>query len=165
MKPVMPDDEPFEYIATQAVADFLATESTMQIDGIIFPSVQTAGLSLNIVLFHKAAKVEQMDLPEGTEMRARLGHMDEDGWQVEYTVVEEVPPKKEKDDKKTNTLSFEYLLREDVGDLEGLPFDPRIATLKIDLDSVTVHIIKAVEFTTEEHKVYRHRWEKHEPDF
>lgn len=164
-KPVMPDDEPFEYIATQAVADFLATESTMQLDGIIFPSVQTAGLSLNIVLFHKAAKVEQLDLPEGTEMRASLGLMDEDRWQVEYTVVEEVPPKKEKDDEKTNTLSFEYLRREDVGDLEGLPFDPRLSTLKIDLDSVTVHIIKAVEFTTEEHKVYRHREEKHEPDF
>ncbi|MFK4535162.1 hypothetical protein ABIA00_003345 [Bradyrhizobium ottawaense] len=42
-RPVMPDDEHFEYLATQAVADFLATESSVPIDGIIFPSVQAAG--------------------------------------------------------------------------------------------------------------------------
>ena len=164
-KPVMPDDEPFEYIATQAVADFLATESTMQLDGIIFPSVQTAGLSLNIVLFHKAARVEEMDLPEGTEMRAILGHAYEGEWQTEYTIVEEVPPKREKDKENRHSLSFGYLLREHVGDRDGSPFDPREPTLKIDLESMTVHIIKAVDFDTEEHNVYRYRWDKHEPAF
>ena len=81
-KPVMPDDEPFEYIATQAVADFLATESTMQLEGIIFPSVQTAGHSVNFVLFHKAARVEELDLPKGTEVSASLGQMYEEGWEV-----------------------------------------------------------------------------------
>ncbi len=39
----MPDDEPSEYLATQAIADFLATESAIRLDGIIFPSVQAAG--------------------------------------------------------------------------------------------------------------------------
>jgi hypothetical protein len=164
-KPVMPDDEPFEYIATQAVADFLANESTMQIDGVIFPSAQAAGVSLNIVLFHKAARVEEMELPEGTEVSASLGQMYEDGWQVEYTVIEEVPPKREKDDAKRDTPSYEFLLTEHGAGWGDLNLDPRPSTLKIDLESVTVHKILAVEFSAEEHKVSRNRWEKHEPDF
>ena len=163
-RPVMPDDEPFEYIATQAVADFLATESTMQIDGVIFPSVQMAGVSLNILLFHKAARVEEMELPEGTEVSASLGQMYEEGWEVEYTVIEEVPSKREKRDEKRDTLSGEYLLTEYGGGWEGLNPDPRPSTLKIDVESVTVHIIQAVEFSTKEHKVHRHRWEKHARD-
>ena len=35
----MPDDEPFEYLVTQAIADYLAAEQA--IDGIIYPSAQT----------------------------------------------------------------------------------------------------------------------------
>ncbi len=50
-RPVMPDDEVFDYLPTQAVADFLATESTIKIDGIIFPSVQAEGVALNVVLY------------------------------------------------------------------------------------------------------------------
>lgn len=160
-KPVMPDDEPFEYIVTQAVADFLANESTMQIDGIMFPSVQTAGLLNNIVLFHKSAKVKQIDLPKGTEIEASRAYEDEDGSQV-YSVVEKVPPEIEKDDEKTNTQSFENLPREDVGDLERQPSDNHLSTLRIDLNSVMVHTIMAVEFTTEDHKVSRDRWEMKE---
>ena len=164
-KPVMPDDEPFEYIATQAVADFLANESTLKIDGVIFPSVQTAGVSLNIVLFHKAARVEEVKLPEGTEVSASLGQMYEDGWQAEYSVFEIVPPKREKDEAKRDIPSCEFPLTELDAGWEDLNLDPRRSTLKIDLESVTVHIIQAAEFRAEEHKVYRHRWEKHEPDF
>ena len=33
------------------------------------------------------------------------------------------------------------------------------------IDTVKVHIIHAVKFTSEQHKVQRHRWEKHEPEF
>jgi hypothetical protein len=98
----MPDDEPFEYLATQAVADFLATESSVPIDGIIFPSVQAAGDVLNVVLFHKAARVEAMDIPQGTEISARTGHWGEEGWEEDYGVIEEVPPSPKEADKKTN---------------------------------------------------------------
>jgi hypothetical protein len=74
-KPVMPDDEAFDYLPTQAVADFLATEAKIPLDGIIFPSVQAAGNALNIVLFHKAARVEMIDIPHGTEISSRTGRM------------------------------------------------------------------------------------------
>ena len=164
-KPVMPDDEPFEYIVTQVIADFLATESAVQLDGIVFPSVQTAGDSFNYVLFHKAARIEELDLPKGTKVSARIGQMYEEGWEVEYTVIEEIPPKRDEDKEKSAAPNSGFLLiRPDPG-WDVVNYDPRSSTLKIDTDSVTVHIIKAVKFVTEEHKVYRHRWEKHEPDF
>lgn len=90
VRPVMPDDEAFEYLATQAVADFLATEAASPIDGIIFPSVQAAGSALNVVLLHKAALVEDIRLPAGTTTRVSFGHSTEDGWEEDYTVYEEV---------------------------------------------------------------------------
>ena len=90
-RPAMPDDDPFEYLATQAIADFLATEASVPIDGIIFPSVQAAGDVLNVVLFHKAARVEAMNVPEGTEISASTGRWAEDGWVEDYEVVEKVP--------------------------------------------------------------------------
>jgi RES domain len=55
---IMPDDEAFDYLGTQATADFLATENDPPLDGIIFPSVQAAHRALNFVLFHKASSVE-----------------------------------------------------------------------------------------------------------
>jgi hypothetical protein len=89
-RPVMPDDETFEYIVTQAVADFLATTPNMKIDGIIFPSAQVAGEALNIVLFHKAACVEIVELPQDTTIKVSLEYRTEDGWEREYTVTEQV---------------------------------------------------------------------------
>jgi hypothetical protein len=64
-RPVMPDDEAFDYLPTQAIADFLATENEPPIDGIVFPSVQAAGDVVNVVLFHKAARVEGIEVPKG----------------------------------------------------------------------------------------------------
>jgi RES domain len=77
-KPVMPSDEPFDYLPTQAVADFLAMEPSPGLDGIIYPSVQAGGFDrltnpgyrvfrrplvhdCNVVLFHKAARVQALE--------------------------------------------------------------------------------------------------------
>jgi len=92
-RPVMPDDEVVDYLSTQAVADFLASNFVTPLDGIIYPSAQAAGDALNIVLFHKAARVQAINLPRGTEVSASLGHMEEDGWETEYQIIEETPPK------------------------------------------------------------------------
>jgi hypothetical protein len=50
---IMPDDESFDYLATQAIADFLATENDPPLDGIIFPSVQAANGALILYSFTK----------------------------------------------------------------------------------------------------------------
>jgi hypothetical protein len=143
--PAMPDDEPFEYLATQAIADFLATEVSAPLDGIIFPSVQAAGDVLNVVLFHKAARVEAMNVPEGTEISASTGRWAEDGWVEDYEVFEKVP---------------------DLAAIaEAMPRDPRDAdwrdaSLRIVSESMEVHRVKRVEFATDEFTVKRHRREK-----
>jgi hypothetical protein len=143
--PVMPDDEPFEYLATQAIADFLATEVSAPLDGIIFPSVQAAGDVLNVVLFHKAARVEAMNVPEGTEISASAGRWAEDGWVEDYEVFEKV-------------LDLAAIA-------EAMPRDPRDAdwreaSLRIVSESMEVHRVKRVEFATDEFTVKRHRREK-----
>jgi hypothetical protein len=164
-RPVMPDDEPFEYLATQAIADFLATESSVPIDGIVFPSVQVAGDVLNVVLFHKSARVEAMDIPDGTEVSVGTGQFGEDGWEDDYTVIEEVPPasqeaKKEEDDKEWP--DFDTIAATPWRETDA---DWREATLRIVPDSLKVHRVRRVEFETEEFSVRRHRWEKRRPDF
>lgn len=160
--PVMPNDEAFEYLATQAAADFLASENDPLVDGIIFPSVQATGKALNVVLFHKAARVEEIELPKGTEIHSMLGLMSEDGWEPHYAVIEEIPPKK-KTPEKLGPLDSENLADFGIGWVP-LDQDGRSSTLRIDLGSVSIHIVDAVEFKTTEHLVHRSRREKYRPD-
>ena len=162
---VMPDDEALDYLATQAIADFLATENEPMVDGIVFPSVQAAGNALNIVLFHKAARIEAIDLPEGTEIDASTGLNGEEGWEPWYSVREVVPPKDDSKDK-TENIDFPSL----PASLFGEPWrdprsDVREATLRVDLESIKVNVIQRVKFECEEHDVHRHRSTKHKPKF
>jgi hypothetical protein len=161
--PVMPDDEIFEYLATQAIADFLATENLPSLDGIIFPSVQATGEAINIVLFHKAACVEEIELPAGTEIRCSLGNESEDGWEADFTVYEEVPPKKKEPERQQPSYSDSFITFEE--GMRRSRLDAHPSTLKVDLESVRVHIVEAVQFKTQEHEVRRHRLEKRKPEF
>lgn len=164
-KPVMPNDEAFEYLPTQAVADFLSSHSKLSLDGIVFPSVQS-GTGLNVVLFHKAARVEELALPPGTTVEAELDRSTEDGREADYAVYEEVPP------TKTGPSDLE---KHGFGDLSALSIssarrsawnaDHRHATLRVIPDSLIVHHVRAVKISTEEHSVRRRRSEKSDPIF
>jgi hypothetical protein len=162
-RPVMPDDEVFDYLPTQAIADFLATENEPPVDGIVFPSVQVAGAVMNVVLFHKAARVAAIDLPRDTKIEARTGQLYEDGWEREYVVIERVPP----------TPGTEPLDAEGWGDLPAVaggwisqdPPDAREPTLRIVMESIRVHVVRRVEFDTMEHPVARYRWEDRDSDY
>ena len=163
-RPVMPDDEDFDYLPTQAIADFLATQNQPTIDGIMFPSVQVAGDALNVVLFYKAALVGTIELPKGTEIKAKTGQMYEEGWETEYAVIEEVPPRPASHETPTEDDGWPDFATPFSG---RWPLDPdfREPTLQIDIKSIKVHVVQRVEFDTVEHDVRRSRWEKHEPDF
>lgn len=157
-RPVMPDDEAFDYLITQAIADFLATENDPLLDGIVFPSVQAAGNALNVVLFHKAARVKAIEMPDGTELHATTGLTNEDGWEPWYSVSECVPPNvKEKEED-----AFAFLPRGVWPDDDS---DVREATLQVDLNSIKVHVVQKVKCDTDEHEVHRHRTEKTYPKF
>jgi hypothetical protein len=161
--PVMPKKETLEYLATQAIADFLATVNAPTVDGIIFPSAQVAGNALNFVLFHHAARVEEITLPEGAETNVQTANMTEYGWEEDYAVFEEIPPKNGKNEKEERietfqipSIDFEWENPED---------DIRTTTLRIDIDTVCVHHVEAVQYSTTEHAVRRHRFEKGEAEF
>lgn len=152
-RPVMPHEEVSEYLPTQAVADYLANE--IQLDGIIFPSVQTGQESSNVVLFHGAARVEEVELPEGTEVDAHLEMTDSDGVHPDYWVWEKVPP-------PAQQKADPHLLL--LGPLDFPPFDEtsdtRAPALRIDNKSIQIHHVKAVAFSTDPHPVHRHRFEQ-----
>lgn len=161
-RPVMPDDQESEYLPTQAVADYLATEGKVPLDGIVFPSVQINGAGLNVVLFHKAARCKEMDIPQGTEFTTRTYSLYEEGPEPDYSVIEEIPPKAEK---------VENIGSKGVFNLASIPWidlnnvDDREETLSIDADSLRVHDVKSIEINTENFHVRRCRWTKTDTPF
>lgn len=157
-RPVMPDDEAFDYLPTQFIADFLATSRTIKLDGILFPSTQSKNNARNIVLFHKSAKVHSHELPIGTKITAQTCQWEEDGLAPNYHVYEEVPPPqneqlikrigpKNRPDTSINTIK---------SDLSG-ERDRREPSLRIIPDKISVHIIQEVKFTTKKFDVSRTR--------
>ena len=158
MRPVMPDDDPFECLATQAIADFLATEASVPIDGIIFPSLQAAGDDLYVVLFHKAARVEAMDIPEGTEISASTGYWTEDGWVEDYEVVEKVAPlQKDVHENEQEPESLDFTAIAEAMPPDSRDADWRDASLRIVPESIEVHRVKRAQFATDGFTVKRHR--------
>lgn len=159
---VMPDDEAFDYLATQAIADFLATQNVPRLDGIIFGSVQSKE-GRNVVLFHKAARVEAMEIPKGTEIAAHTGYGTEDGWETDYRVSEVVP--------KAETLAP----KDEMGDLHrfvphfgpaySVDDDCRDKALRVDPASVEVHHVDSVKVHSTRFPVSRHRPEKQDSKF
>jgi len=152
-RPVMPDDEAFEYLPTQALADYLASVHEPPLDGIVFPSAQGAGTARNVVLFHKAARVATLQIPAGTVITAESGYHDGDGWEVDFTVSEEVPPANQgSTDAKLSTFpDIEYPKWQPQNE------DMREVSLRVDTTAIKVHGVQRVEFFCEAHAVSRHR--------
>lgn len=147
-QPFMPDDEAFEYLTTQAIADYLASQTKVPYDGIIYPSAQVAGDQINIVLFNKSARVMPIELPPGTRLQARDEEWEEDGPYESYEVTEWIPKRK----KKTSVPAD-----------EEAPADPREPALRVNLNEVQVHNVNALTYTTTEHNVNRNRQTERHP--
>jgi hypothetical protein len=146
----MPDDQEFDYLSTQAVADFLATENDPTLDGILFSSTQSEEGD-NIVLFHKASRVKNMDLPAGVELSANTMSCDSDGWYPDYCVREDAPMLDGAETAlapKAWAMTFHHI-REDE--------DVRADTLDVIPSSVEVHHVKRVKVECDPHKVGRYR--------
>lgn len=155
-RPVMPTDVDFDYLPTQAVADFLANHRDYNLDGVRFTSVQTGGASDNIVLFHKAARVRPLNLPDGTKLDARSYWDTEDGAEPDYNVTERVPKQdkeRNKNRKKTSPFGFVPI------DWEELDQDLREESLAVDENTLSVHWINATQFDTTAFDVDRDRYE------
>lgn len=155
-RPVMPDDEPFEYLATQAIADFLATENEPRVDGILFPSVQAGGKALNVVLFHKASEVADIELPKCTDLSVQLERETDDGCEDDYVVFEELIPEEFPTNPLDKSAPFSHFDAHIVDSNLSLS-DP---TLRIDLESIHVHTVKAIQVRSTKSQVRRTRWTK-----
>jgi hypothetical protein len=147
-KPVMPDDQALDYLTTQALADFLATEATPPLDGIIYPSVQigtdppsTYGIlsgrrgayRCNVVLFQKAARVESSDkndtitVSDDSHLSIWPGFLD-NGPEVKYVVW--VAGANGGDDDSSDDASLKFA-------------------------SLTVHYVSAVTVETRHSEIFR----------
>jgi hypothetical protein len=150
--PVMPSDEASGYLATQAIADFLASDERTVVDGILFPSAQVKG-PMNVVLFQKASRVAKIDLPPQTKVTVSAGHWEgEDEFVSDLRVIEEVPTFKPRKKAAVNWPMF------------GLSQDQarRPVTLAVDLDAIEVRHVSGVSFQTSTERAKRERL-KREP--
>jgi len=152
----MPNDESLDYLTTQAIADFLATQTIFPIDGILFPSVQVEGDMLNVILFHKGSQVESIEIPEGTEIKVSGFAQDDDGFYPEYSVTEWVNTRKELsnlvDTKPRNllpTYEFEKIHNYHNNQVSTKP------TIRIVIESINVHHVKRAKYKTEIYPVSR----------
>ena len=156
-KPVMPDDETREYIATQVIAEFLAHKMEPQIDGIFFRSAQTDPPGENIVLFNHACRVETFEVPQGVNVEVGLHTRAEDDGDYDGEQVVDIWEFVEHALETPNDAETGEDIEppEDKVVDQAAPYpDP---TLRLDVDGLVVHEIKAVkpEYTTM--KTERHR--------
>jgi hypothetical protein len=160
--PVMPDDEPSNYLITQAIADYLAAE--VRLDGIIYPSAQAGDNAQNVVLFHHAACVRKMGLPPETEISAHLYQDTDEGPEIDYWVWEDVPPAEPPEARESKAASLRPVLLPSIS-AGHADTEVREVTLNLDLASIMVHHISSVVFSTETYPVRRHRSEKRKSPF
>ena len=156
-QPVMPDDADFDYLPTQVISDFLATANRPLLDGIVFPSVQMSDkLGVNVALFHKASRVERIAVAQGTKIKATTCREEEEGCERDYVVYEEAPSLEQDETPGGH----------DVFAAQPADCDLRKSTLRINVESLKVHVIQGVRLDKEAYDVWRHCFKKvAEPDF
>jgi hypothetical protein len=152
--PVMPGDEILDYLPTQVIADYLAAMVEPAMDGIIYPSAQSATGDLNIALFHKAARVQASELAEGAKVSVSLYHESEDGPEPDYTVFVQAPPKHS---SSKGATSNGLVWPDTATGLNGV--DPREPALRLDRSSLMIHRVTAVQVVTDSFPVRQHVFE------
>ena len=167
-RPVMPWDEAFEYLPTQAVAEYLANKSCPRLDGIIFRSSQTGGTGRNLVLFNHACSVQPYELPPGTEVEVSIDpiYQDDEEDQNDEVVVFETVPSNEPDEKRQTKPEERQrghsplFMRKN----QGLPEPHGDPTLQLDQESIEVLHIEGITYTSRSRTVSRHRQTNEERD-
>jgi hypothetical protein len=147
-RPAMPNDEDFQYLPTQAVAEYLSEKIEPGLDGLIFPSSQRGGTGENIVLFRRASSVEP-DGSDGLEFDTDFGWKSEDDEDLDITVwIKGKKPPENPDGENLPNDSW-----------PDLPRAAEELALRVDLDAIEVRDIEAVEYRSRTRHVrrYKHR--------
>ncbi len=152
--PVLPSDEDFQYLPTQAVAEYLSEKIEPRLDGLIFPSSQRGGAGENVVLFRRAATVEP-DNTDNMEFDTDFGWVSEDDEDLDITIW--MKAKKVPENPDHGHRSWD-----DLTEPGGKPEQP---ALSVDVDSVEVRDIRAVEYRTRTRVVRRYTHPQDETPF
>ena len=153
VNPVLPGEEDFSYIPTQVIAEYLADSPMLNLDGILYPSVQQKVLDtlpdFNVVLFHKASRVKYLELPakENCDVIYWQSYS-EDDYEPDITVIQK------KESEKPNNFYDGVTTSKDV----------REPTLEIELSTVTVHKIQSAYFNYTSDLVKREKHLIKEPE-
>lgn len=140
--PVMPDDESFDYLITQAVADYLSERDDLAIDGILYRSTQMKvnKNKKNVVLFYKSALIEPRDASEVIEVDEKII----DNNKTNYTIIIS------KEDKIYDSVNCRSDNETDVGQE-----DSRDISLRLDISKMFVRNIESVRFFGRRKKIER----------
>jgi hypothetical protein len=137
--PVLPKQQEMGYVITQAIAEYLANRPGLDIDGLLYPSVQEGEHGTNVVLFHKSARMEFLsdDITISATFDENLGP---DDGKPTYSVTE-------KDNSGPKRRQAKY------GASSALDYreyrDKRPMSLRIDRFSICYHEIKGVQVSSE----------------
>jgi RES domain/HEPN/RES N-terminal domain 1 len=152
--PVMPSDEAIDYLPTQVVCDYLASQKDL--DGIIYKSVQAGYSAKNVVLFHHASRVEEIAVPDGAKVSCSMSQQSDDEDDVVYSVSVELraqgdtppePTPSHLDAKEQYALYMREMRKAS---------ETRPISLSLALESLEVHEVGAVSFKTTDFKVTRY---------
>lgn len=153
--PVMPDDEAFDYLVTQAVADYLSNRQDLKLDGLLFRSAQGEDAGANVVLFHKSSRTELIELPEGTVIDGSLYHSTEEGEEPDFWIWErQLKPKRAPRKPRTGFDPFAFGMPDEATRSD---YDPRENSLRVDPNSIVVHEINKIAYEAFTHTVRRHK--------
>jgi len=147
--PVMPAQENRDYLPTQVIADFLAEAIDPPYDGIVFPSTQSIKKGGNVVLFHRAARVQRITLPEGCELSV-TSRVYEPADEMVYEIYDvKVSDPDTSFEKQPIPAAWDYSYEGYVpaASGEGLE-DAREDSLRIHEDQLQIFKLGSVEFTT-----------------
>ena len=160
-RPVMPQDETLEYIATQVVAEYLAHKASPRIDGIIFSSAQTGGAGHNLVLFSHARAVEPYILPTGTTAEVSAAVRDDssdvDIKFVGIHVLEVVPSDSTEEELQNTPNNDQPSPPQGTVEDETRAGADKKPVLKLDMQSLHVLAPRAVKYDYTTHRVTRSR--------
>jgi hypothetical protein len=128
VKPVMPDHSDDGYLVTQVIADYLSMHPELDLDGVIYRSIQFSSKGvqpLNIALFNKASYVQPSFKLKGDEVHVLL-------WDWDIVDVDVFLPEVTRNRKPAIDDDFEYP-------------DDTVYTLELIPNSLTVHEVQEVK--------------------
>lgn len=156
--PVMPDDEATDYLATQAMAEYLADRISPSLDGIMYGSAQGHQGAMNVALFNHAARVRPAPALNGSKLSVSTTRSTEDGPEPSYTVFENLADEPASlPEPGSRTPSLADLLVDPLWDAGG-GTELRPETLALDRSSLTVHHVRKIKVRTDPYKVDRLSW-------